>query len=194
MSSKVSVVLHLIWKPLCFKWHSRPKACLTKFFHSKIAKEVKRWQQPFFDHIGEGEDFLLGMLFLDKGLKRHQWTVRIFLEQNHFWRVYLWLQRQQAVTLVKMFGARWKQTPLGLIKSAWTRRIKTSNELPAGAGKIPPITCGNRTQSLPAEIFACICRFFYSLSATIAGKFARASFTVYVRRKLQEAGDFECEK
>ena len=44
------------------------------------------------------------------------------------------------------------------------------------------ITKKNRMQSLPAEIFACICRYFYlriSLPAAFAGNFARASFTVY---------------
>ena len=32
--------------------------------------------------------------------------------------------------------------------------------LPAGAGKFPPVTRRNRRQSLPAEIFACIRRYF----------------------------------
>ena len=66
-------------------------------------------------------------------------------------------------------------------KSDLTGTIKASRKLPAGAGKFPPVTCGNRTQSLLAEIFACIRRYFYlrnSLPAALAGKFARASFTV----------------
>ena len=60
--------------------------------------------------------------------------------------------------------------------------MKTSCELPAGAGKFPPDTRRNRRQSLPAEIFACIRMYFYlriSLPAAFAGNFARASFTVY---------------
>ena len=66
-------------------------------------------------------------------------------------------------------------------KSARTRIIKTSCELPAGAGKFPPVTRRNRRQSVPAEIFACIRRYFYlriSLPGASAGNFARASFTV----------------
>ena len=70
----------------------------------------------------------------------------------------------------------------GLKKSTWTRTIKTSCELLAGAGKFQPVTRKNRRQSVPAEIFACIRRYFYlriSLPAAFAGNFARASFTVY---------------
>ena len=66
--------------------------------------------------------------------------------------------------------------------------MKSLCELPAGAGKFPPDTRRNRRQSLPAEIFACIRRYFYlrnSLPAAIAGKFARASFTVYLKDYLQ---------
>ena len=58
-----------------------------------------------------------------------------------------------------------------LIKVDLTGKIKASRNLPAGAGKLPPVTCGNRTQSL----------HFYlrnSLPVAIADKFARASFTV----------------
>ena len=54
---------------------------------------------------------------------------------------------------------------------ARTRTIKTSCELPAGAGKFPPVTRLNRRQSLP----------FYlriSLPAGFADNIARASFTV----------------
>ena len=75
-----------------------------------------------------------------------------FLEQNQILRVYYLLQRQQVVTLVKMFGTGFKETSLGLKKSALTRTIKASHKLPAGAGKFPPVTRGNRRQSLPAEI------------------------------------------
>ena len=84
------------------------------------------------------------------------------------------------VTLVKVFGTGKKETYRGLKKSARTRTIKTSCELPAGAGKFPPVTRRNRRQSVPAEIFTCIRRYFYlriSLPAVFA--FARASFTVY---------------
>ena len=65
--------------------------------------------------------------------------------------------------------------------SAVSRTIQASRKLPAGAGKFPPVTCGNRRQSLPAEIFACIRRYFClrnKIAAAIAGNFARASFTV----------------
>ena len=85
------------------------------------------------------------------------------------------------VTSVKVFDTGQKEASLSLIKSALTRTIKVSGKLPADAGMFPPITCGNCSQRLPAEIFACIRRYFYlrnSLLAAIAGNFARASFTV----------------
>ena len=63
-------------------------------------------------------------------------------------------------------------------KSARTRTIKTSCELPAGEGKFPPVTRRNRRQSVPAEIFACVRRYFYLRTSLPAGNFARASFTV----------------
>ena len=61
------------------------------------------------------------------------------------------------------------------------RKKKASCKLPAGAGKFWAVPCGNRRQSLPPKFFACIRMYFYlrnSLPAAIAGKFARARFTV----------------
>ena len=74
-------------------------------------------------------------------------------------------------------------SPFPLKKADLTGTIKASPNLPAGAGKFPPVTCGNRWQSLPAEIFACIRRYFYlqiSWPAAFAGIFARTSFTVWL--------------
>ena len=96
------------------------------------------------------------------------------------------------VTLVKVFGTGKKETsfsPFLLKKADLTGTIKASPNLPAGAGKFPPVTCGNRRQSLPAEIFACIRRYFYlqiSLPAAFAGNFARASFTVYIQKMREK--------
>ena len=80
--------------------------------------------------------------------------------------------------------SNWIKGNVPLKKSDWTRTIKTSFELPAAAGKFPAVTRRNRRQSVPAEIFACIRRYFYlriSLPAAFAGNFARATFTVYLR-------------
>ena len=110
-----------------------------------------------------------------------------FLEQNQICRVYHWLQKQQVVTLVELFDTGYKVTSLGWKKSALTGTIKASRKLSAGSGKFPPVTCGKRGQLLPAEIFDCICRYFYlrnSLPAVIAGKFARAIFTMHKRSFL----------
>ena len=69
----------------------------------------------------------------------------------------------------------------GLRKSALTGTIQTSGKIPASAGKLPPVICGKRNQSLPAETSACILRYFYlqnSLREAIEVKFARATFAV----------------
>ena len=60
--------------------------------------------------------------------------------------------------------------------------IEASRKLPAAAVKLPPVTCGNRRQSLPAEYFACIRRQISlqnNLPAAISGNFACAIFTLY---------------
>ena len=50
------------------------------------------------------------VFFSDNGLKNQQWTVQLFVEQNQIRRVYHWLQRQQRVTSVTVFGTGWKKT------------------------------------------------------------------------------------
>ena len=49
---------------------------------------------------------------------------------------------------------------LGLKKSTLTRTINASRKLPASAGKYPPVTCGNRRQSVHAENFAASAGYF----------------------------------
>ena len=74
-----------------------------------------------------------------------------------------------------------KRLSLDLEKSALTRTIKVSPNVPAGAANFPPVTCGNRRQSLPAEIFARIRGSFClrnMMRGAVASIFARASFTV----------------
>ena len=134
------------------------------------------------------EDFFSELLFLDKGLKSQQGALQLFWNKIKFegftidfksnkWL--LWSKRLELDTRKRPFPLFfWKKTDL-------TGKIKASPNLPAGAGKFPPVTCGNRSQSLPAEIFACIRRYFYlriSVTAAFAGNFARASFTVLFRR------------
>ena len=121
---------------------------------------------------------------MDNGLKSQQGTLQGFWNKINFegftidFKGNKWLLRSRCLELDK------KKRPEVSKKSARTRTIKTSCELPAGAGKFPPVTRRKRRQSLPAEIFACIRRYFYlriSLPAAFAGNFARASFTVYLQ-------------
>ena len=107
-----------------------------------------------------------------------------FLKQNQIWSVHDWLQKQQMVTLVKVFGTGWKETsfsPLFLKKADLTGTKRASPNLPAGAAKIPPVTwetAGNRylRRILPASAGFLYLRI--SLAAAFAGDFAGASFTV----------------
>ena len=82
-------------------------------------------------------------------------------------------------------------------KTVMTGTIKASPNLPAGAGKFLPVTRGNRRHSLPAEIFACMCRYFYLqiiLLAAFAVHFARASFTVYpLSKKMSMIGSLQTQ-
>ena len=120
-------------------------------------------------------------VFLDIGLKSQQRTLQRFWNKSKFERFTIDFKGSQWLLWSNCLVLDEKKTALGLKKSARTRIIKTSCELPAGAGKFPPVTRRNRRQSVPAEIFACIRRYFYlriSLPAAFAGNFARASFTV----------------
>ena len=88
--------------------------------------------------------------------------------------------------LLKLFGAGWKDTSLGLMIPALTQTKKASLKLPAAAGKFSQVTSRNKGHSLPGQISACICRWFYlrnSLQMAIAIKFAPSSFTVWFRNK-----------
>ena len=157
--------------------------CWLSFLHSVWVRKPKKWQQPpVTDHFNSREDFLSELFFLDDGLKSQQGTVQLFWNKIKFegftidFKGKKWLPWPRCLELDK------RKRPEVWKKTARTRTIKSSCELSAGAGKFPPITRENRRQSLPAEIFACIRRYFYlriSVLAAFAGIFARASFTVY---------------
>ena len=117
--------------------------CWLCFLHLVWVRKLKKWQQPVPDHFDDSEDFF-SELFL--------WIT--------VWRA----SKQQS----NCFGTKsnWRGSPLtskatngsfdrgvwnwikGNIprfeKSARTRLIETSCELPAGAGKFPPVRRGNR--------------------------------------------------
>ena len=154
--------------------------CWLSFLHSVWVRKPKKWQQPVPDHFDGSEDFFSELFF---------WITvwRASKEQSNFFGTKSNLKgsplTSKATNGYFVQGVwNWKkETSWGLKKTARTRTMKTLCELPAGAAKFPPDTRRNRRQSLPAEIFACIRWYFYlrnSLPAAIAGKFARASFTM----------------
>ena len=78
---------------------------LLDFFLSlESCQRSQKWQQLVPEFLGDSEECFIEMYFLDNRLKSQQWTVQLFLEQNQIRRVYHWLQRQQMVTSVKVFG------------------------------------------------------------------------------------------
>ena len=131
--------------------------CLTPFLHS-VWKNRKSYNCQFPIILMAVKIFLASCVFWITVWRANNEQSNFFLEQNQIWRVYHWLQRQQVVTMVELFDTVYKETSLGLKRSALTGTVKASRKLPAGAGKFPPFTCGNRRQSLSAEIFACIRR------------------------------------
>ena len=70
----------------------------------KNCESSQKWQQPVPVHFGHSEKFFIEMYFCGQWIKEPTMNSPTFWEQNQIWRVYLWLQRQQVVTSVKMFG------------------------------------------------------------------------------------------
>ena len=120
--------------------------------------------------------------FLDKGVKSQQGTVQFFWNKINFEGFAIDFKSNKWLLWSKCLALDNRKRPFAFPfeKADLTSTTKASPNLPAGAGRFPPTTCGNRRQSLPTEIFACIRRYFYlriSLPAAFADNFARASFT-----------------
>ena len=154
---------------------------VTDKIHSKIVS--------FLD-LGDSSQFPIILMVVNIFSASYVFWITVWranMEQSNFF----WNKIKFEGFTIDFKGNKWllwskcleldKKTSRGLKKSARTRTIKTPCELPAGAGKFPPLTRRNRRQSVPAEIFTCIRRYFYlriSVPAAFAGNFARASFTV----------------
>ena len=101
--------------------------------------------------------------------------------KNQSWSIHQTFQQQQVVNMIPLIDSEKKETFQNLKISALTRKIEASLKIPAGAGNLPPLTCGNCRQSLPAKIFVCVRKKFYmpnKLLTAIANKFACTSFTM----------------
>ena len=114
-------------------------------------------------------------IFLDNGLKSQQGALQFFWNKIKFKGLPLTSKATNGY-----FGQgvwNWiKKTSQILKKCTRTRTIKISCELPAVAGKFPLVTRRNRRQSVPAETFDCIRRYFY-LRISIPAAFG---ITVYL--------------
>ena len=161
--------------------------CLTLFFHSRMVKEVKRSHRHFPIILAKVKNFSLKCYFLDDGLKSQQLTVQLFWNRIIFEKFaiifffFIFSLRYDLFIVNKInfcqFSLPTSKAASGYIgqivrhwimgnvprfekKSALTGTVKVSCKSLAGASKFPPVTCGNHRQSLPAEIFACIRRYF----------------------------------
>ena len=129
--------------------------CWTSFLHSVWVKKPKKRQQPVPDRFDGSEDFSVELFF---------WITvwRASKEQSNFFGTKSNLKCSPLTS--KATSGYVGQSVWNWIKgnfprfekSAHTRTMKTSPELLAGAGKFPPVTRGNRRQSVPVEIFACV--------------------------------------
>ena len=70
----------------------------------KNCERNQKWQQPVRDHFGASDEFFIEKYFSGYRIEEPTINSPTFLEQNQIWRVYHWLQRQQVVTSVKVFG------------------------------------------------------------------------------------------
>ena len=130
--------------------------CCTSFLHSVWVRKPKKWQQPVPDHFDGSEEFFSELCFLDNGLESQQGTVQLLWNKIKFEGFTIDFKGNKWFLWSKCLELDKSETSLGLKKFARTRTIKTACELPAGAGKFLPVTRGNRRQTVPAEIFACI--------------------------------------
>ena len=128
--------------------------CCTSLLHPVWVKKPKKWQQPVPDNFDGSEDFFSELFFSDDDLMSQQGTVQLFRNRIKFegstidFKGNKWLLWSNCLELDKRKHPWVWKIPL-------TRAMKASRKLPAGAGKLPPVTRGNRRQSVPAEIFAC---------------------------------------
>ena len=81
-----------------------PPDQLTLILLLRIVKELKKWQQPVTDQFGDSEEFFIEMYFFGQRIEEPIMNSPSLWEQNEFWMVYHWLQRQQVVSSVKLFG------------------------------------------------------------------------------------------
>ena len=164
-------------------FHTNSYFCCLSFLHSVWVRKPKMWQEPVPDHFNGSENFFSELFLLDNGLKIQRGTVQLFGKKISFegftidFRGNKWLLRSRCLELDKKTSF----FLLLLKKADLTETIKASPILNAGAGKFSLVTCGNRRQSLPAELFARIRRYFFlRISLPAAGNFARTGFTVYI--------------
>ena len=146
---KKSVVF--IENALCFECNSRPTptfACYVSFIRYEWEKQ-KKWQQPVPDLFDGTEEFFSELFFLDNGLKSQQGTVQLFGTKSNL---------KGSPLTSKATSGYFVQSVWICIKGNVPRFEKIC--LDANNKNFMWITCrcGNRRQSVPAEIFACIRR------------------------------------
>ena len=120
--------------------------CWLSFLHSVWKRKPRKWQQPVSDHFDGIEDFFSELLF---------WVTvwRASREQSNFFETKSNLKGSPLTSKATScyFGQsvwnwikKMSLSPFLLKKANLTGTKKFSPNLPTGAGKFPPVTCGNR--------------------------------------------------
>ena len=91
------------------------------------------------------------MLLLDNGFYSQNWVVQLSRKIPP-WKIPHWIQQQHVVNLILFFYTI-KETFRSLEIFGLPRTIEASLKLPAGAGNLLPVTCGNSRQPLPDKKF-----------------------------------------
>ena len=130
---------------------------IEKFQKKYKCEKMKEWQERLPDKIIHSRDCLRNCIFLDNGLDSQHWTVHLLRRR----KVLKGLPLTSNAASGYFGPVVWhyiKESVPSFEKTILTHTIKASGNLIAGEGKFPPVTSGNRSQSLTAEIFAWIRR------------------------------------
>ena len=153
----------------CYSTATPTFACYLSFTWYEW-KNQKKWQQPVPDRSDGSEDFFSELFFWIR-------VWRASKEQFSFFETKSNLKGSPLISKATsgyfdQSVCNWIKRNVFLLfllkKTDLTGTIKASPNLPGGAGKFPPVTCGNRSN-----------RYLRRFLPASAGNFLRASFTVY---------------
>ena len=127
--------------------------CWLSLLHSVWVRKPKKWQEPVPDHFDGSDNFFSELFFCITVWRASKEHSNSFETKSN-----LKCSPLTSKATSGYFGQcvwNWIKGnvpfPFPFKKADLTGTIKALPNLPVGAGKFPPVTCGNRRQSLPAE-------------------------------------------